>query len=96
MITVNAVYPALFLQCFKPAVDILMTLLNAGKMPVFPQFFPVTEFKIGETMRDLVVYRRHIQMLVSLEIIICPSLSPVAVADDDLTAASVKRKMDCF
>jgi Trk-type K+ transport system membrane component len=34
---------------------ILMTLLNAGKMPVFPQFFPVTEFKIGETMRDIVV-----------------------------------------
>ena len=35
-------------------------------------------------------------MLVSQEIIICPSLSPVAVADDDITAATVKRKMDCF
>lgn len=42
-----------FCSVSKPAVDILMTLLNVGKMPVFPQFLPVTEFKIGETMRDM-------------------------------------------
>ena len=35
-------------------------------------------------------------MLVSQEIIIFPSLSPVAVADDDITAATGKRKMDSF
>ena len=64
VIAVEKIQPAPFLKSGKHTVDIVVDLGDIAQLPVFPQFFPVSQLDISETAPVIMFQRRVVEMLV--------------------------------
>ena len=89
VIAVEKIQPAPFLKSGKHTVDIVVDLGDIAQLPVFPQFFPVSQLDISETAPLIMFQRRVVEMLVFQKIVGGSTHAPVTVTYENIFGASV-------
>lgn len=92
MVSIEQIESFLSVEKGEEPEYIIVYFNDLAHLSVFPQFIPIPQFYISESICVIVFQRREIQVQVFQKIVIGTAIPPMAVTDQAVAAAVVQRE----